>query len=220
MSRVTWLAGWMPSAVARAAGPLEALPSAVLRALPTSKCSTGPGLGPRLVHMPSDPSGPQRSPAVSSGRSFAQVAGAILRKQALGQNPDKDEVPGSSPGRPTTYRRRSQRCRQRAGRARCRLGPRWGRTPIPAGTSSGPSGSAHPGGRLGDDHPPWSPTQPRTPATRRGRHLALQPAPVPTAQPPATGAPPAGPAWSLEWASAAAAARTHPGGPGPPATSQ
>jgi ribosomal protein S18 acetylase RimI-like enzyme len=29
---------------------------------------------------------------VSSGRSFAQVAGAILRKQAQGQNPDKDAV--------------------------------------------------------------------------------------------------------------------------------
>jgi len=81
----------------------------------------------------------------------------------------QDEVPGSSPGRPTTtHHRNSERCRQRAGRARCQLGPRWGRTPIPAGTPSGPSGSAHPGGRLGDDHPPWSPTQPRTPATPRG----------------------------------------------------
>ena len=80
----------------------------------------------------------------------------------------QDEVPGSSPGRPTTtHHRNSERCRQRAGRARCQLGPRWGRTPIPAGTPSGPSGSAHPGGRLGDDHPPWSPTQPRTPATPR-----------------------------------------------------
>jgi hypothetical protein len=39
---------------------------------------------------------------VSSGKSFAQVAGAILRKQAQGQNPDKDEVGGSSPPRPTT----------------------------------------------------------------------------------------------------------------------
>jgi hypothetical protein len=58
--------------------------------------------GPRLVHMPSEPSGSQRSPAVSSGRSFAQVAGAILRKQARGQNPDKDEAAGSSPARPTT----------------------------------------------------------------------------------------------------------------------
>jgi hypothetical protein len=45
--------------------------------------------GPRLVHTPSEPSGSQRSPAVSSGRSFAQVAGAILQKQARGQNPDK-----------------------------------------------------------------------------------------------------------------------------------
>jgi hypothetical protein len=49
-------------------------------------------LGPRLVHNPSEPSGSQRSPAVSSGTSFAQVAGAILRKQAQGQNPDKDEL--------------------------------------------------------------------------------------------------------------------------------
>jgi hypothetical protein len=50
------------------------------------------GGGPRLVHMPSEPSGSQRSPAVSSGRSFAQVAGAILGKQARGQNPDKDAL--------------------------------------------------------------------------------------------------------------------------------
>jgi hypothetical protein len=55
-----------------------------------------PSHGPRLVHMPSEPSGSQRSPAVSSGRSFAQVAGAILRKQARGQNPDKDELPGQT----------------------------------------------------------------------------------------------------------------------------
>jgi hypothetical protein len=59
--------------------------------------------GPRLVHMPSAPSGSQRSPAVSSGRSFAQVVGAILGKQARGQNPDKDEVGGSSPPRPTIW---------------------------------------------------------------------------------------------------------------------
>jgi hypothetical protein len=42
-----------------------------------------------------EPSGSQRSPAVSSGRSFAQVAGAILRKQARGQNPDKDVLLGA-----------------------------------------------------------------------------------------------------------------------------
>jgi hypothetical protein len=42
-------------------------------------------LGPRLVHTPSEPSGSQRSPAVSSGRSFPQVADAILRKQAWGR---------------------------------------------------------------------------------------------------------------------------------------
>jgi hypothetical protein len=52
-------------------------------------------LGPRLVHTPSEPSGSQRSPTVSSSRSFAQVAGAILRKQARGQNPDKDALLGA-----------------------------------------------------------------------------------------------------------------------------
>jgi hypothetical protein len=66
-----------------------------------SSCPQRRRLGPRLVHTPSEPSGSQRSPAVSSGRSFAQVAGAILRKQARGQNPDKDEGGGSSPPRPT-----------------------------------------------------------------------------------------------------------------------
>jgi hypothetical protein len=49
-------------------------------------------LGPRLVHMPSEPSGSQWSPAVSSGASVAQVAGLFLGEQAAGQNPDKDEV--------------------------------------------------------------------------------------------------------------------------------
>jgi hypothetical protein len=43
--------------------------------------------------------GTERFATVSSGASFAQVAGGILGKQALVQNPD--EVPGSSPGRPT-----------------------------------------------------------------------------------------------------------------------
>src|SRR5215211_240363 len=36
--------------------------------------------------------GTQRFITVSSGRSFAQVAGAILRKRARAQNPDKDEL--------------------------------------------------------------------------------------------------------------------------------
>jgi hypothetical protein len=43
------------------------------------------GPGPRLVHIPAEPSGSQRSPVVSSDRSFAQVADAILRKQARGR---------------------------------------------------------------------------------------------------------------------------------------
>jgi hypothetical protein len=38
------------------------------------------------------PMGADRFATVSSGRSFAQVAGAILRKQARGQNPDEDAV--------------------------------------------------------------------------------------------------------------------------------
>jgi hypothetical protein len=43
-------------------------------------CPRAGDAGPRLVHTPSEPSGSQRSPAVSSGRSFAQVARAILGK--------------------------------------------------------------------------------------------------------------------------------------------
>ena len=45
--------------------------------------------------------GPERFATVSSGTSFAQVAGAILGKQARAQIPDKDEAAGSSPARPT-----------------------------------------------------------------------------------------------------------------------
>ena len=48
------------------------------------------------------PIGCERFLTVSNGTSFAQATAAILRKQSLGQNPDKDEVPGSSPGRSTT----------------------------------------------------------------------------------------------------------------------
>jgi hypothetical protein len=52
--------------------------------------------------------GAERFPTVTGGSSFTQVAGAILQKQARVQNPDKDEVPGSSPGRPTTQPSRSR----------------------------------------------------------------------------------------------------------------
>jgi hypothetical protein len=52
-----------------------------------------------LVHTPPVPSGSQRSPAVSSGTSFAQVADAILGKRACGLNPDKDEVQGDAGAR-------------------------------------------------------------------------------------------------------------------------
>jgi hypothetical protein len=113
--------------------------------------------------------------------------------------PDKDEVPGSSPARPTTHRRRSERCRQRAGHARCRPGPRWGRTPIPAGTSSDPSGSAPPGVRLGDDHPPWSRPQPKDASHASGAAsscCSLLPCP-PRRRPRRALPTPAWPAWSL-----------------------
>jgi hypothetical protein len=45
-----------------------------------------------LVHVGPQSIGTERFVAVSSGASFAQVAVAILQKQALVQNPDKDEV--------------------------------------------------------------------------------------------------------------------------------
>jgi hypothetical protein len=96
----------------------------------------------------------------------------------------------------------------------------WGRTLLSAGTSPGPSGVAHPGVRLGDDHPPWSRIQPEDASHAACGNLALQPAPAPTAQPPARGAPSVGLACLVaQRASAAAAAPTQPGGPGPPATS-
>jgi hypothetical protein len=46
--------------------------------------------------------GTERFATVSSGTSFAQVAGAILGEQAWVEIPDKDEGAGSSPARPTT----------------------------------------------------------------------------------------------------------------------
>jgi hypothetical protein len=46
-------------------------------------------LGPRLVHMPPEPSG---FATVCNGASFVQVAGGVLWKQARVQNPDKDAV--------------------------------------------------------------------------------------------------------------------------------
>ena len=99
---------------------------------------------------------------------------------------------------------------------RCRLGPRWGRTPILAGTSSGPPGPpTRASGSATTTHRGRAPSRGRQPGGGCS-HLALQPAPVPTAQPPATGAPDGGLACPVaEWASAAAAARTQPGGPGP-----
>jgi hypothetical protein len=76
-----------------------------------------------------------------------------------------------------------------------RPGPRWGRTPIPAGPSPGPSGATHPAVSLGDDHPAWSRPSPKTPATRRVPPPGAAARSRATAPPPATGAPHAGPAW-------------------------
>jgi hypothetical protein len=54
----------------------------------TSRYEQGPLLGPHAI-------GAERFATVSSGSSFAQAAGPILRKQARVQNPD--EVPRSRP---------------------------------------------------------------------------------------------------------------------------
>jgi hypothetical protein len=129
------------------------------------------------------------------------------------------EVPGSSPGRPTTHYRRSERCRQQAGRVRCRLGPRWGRTPIPAGTSPGPSGAAHPGVRLGHDHPPWSRPQPEDGSHAACGHLALRLLPCPPRRRPRRRGPPPtrrpGSATDLPLTNATAAASPASRPPGP-----
>jgi len=76
---------------------------------PERRCPQRGVPGPRLVHTPSEPSGSQRSRAVSISKSFAQVEGAILGKRACGQNPDKDEAGGSSPPRPTTSNNQRKR---------------------------------------------------------------------------------------------------------------
>ena len=47
-----------------------------------------------LVHVWSTIIGTERFGAVSSGTSFAQVVGAILRKQTHAQNPDKTPMAG------------------------------------------------------------------------------------------------------------------------------
>jgi hypothetical protein len=83
-----------PGSLVEAAGEVYLARQGPLRGVRRCPRERG-GPGPRLVHTPSEPSGSQWSPAVSSGRSFAQVAGAILRKQARGQNPDKDVLLGA-----------------------------------------------------------------------------------------------------------------------------
>jgi hypothetical protein len=53
----------------------------------TDKSEARSTFGPHAI-------GAERFLAVSSGTSFAQVAGAILGKQARGQNPDKTPMAG------------------------------------------------------------------------------------------------------------------------------
>lgn len=73
------------------------------------------------------PIGTQRFATVSSGTSFAQVAGAILRKQARVQNPDKDEGGSSSPPRPTIRLLSSENAGSciLGSRSPCMHGTRW-----------------------------------------------------------------------------------------------
>jgi hypothetical protein len=79
-----------------------------------------------------------------------------------------------------------------AGSARCQPGPRWGRTPIPAGTPTGPRAPpTRASASTTTTHRGRAPSMGRPPRGRCG-HLAPQPAPAPTAPPPATGAPHAG----------------------------
>src|SRR5215217_343861 len=67
---------------------------AALDVCPPTAEPSGPG--PRLVHNPSEPSGSQRSPTVSSGTSFAQATDAILGKQALGRTLIRSPWPGAA----------------------------------------------------------------------------------------------------------------------------
>ena len=86
--------------------------------------SIGPCYERSVVHIGPQSIGTERFVAVSSGISFAQVAVAILQKQALVQNPDKDEAGGSSPPRPTTgpdQRKRWPACPELIGRGAWRI---------------------------------------------------------------------------------------------------
>ena len=101
-----------------------------------------------------------------------------------------------------------------------RAGPARPSPPAPPVAPPGPP--TRPSGSAMTTHRGRAPSRGRQPRGRRG-HLALQPAPVPTAQPPATRAPHAGLACLVaQWSSAAAAARHQPGDPDrqPPPTGQ
>jgi hypothetical protein len=106
---------------------------------------------------------------------------------------------------------------QRAGSARCQPGPRWGRTPIPAGRPTGPSGPGHPGVRHHDYHSPWSPTSPRAAATRPLRPPRAAACSRAHSAAVSDSAPHAGQPCLVPQRSSAAAALTQPG-PGPPPT--
>jgi hypothetical protein len=125
---------------------------------------------------------------------------SLVRQSPLlrGRFSFQDEVPGSSPGRPTTHRRRSERCRQRAGSAGCRLGPRWGRTPIPRRHLQWPR-RGRPPGRQARRRPPTVVAHPAEDASHAAgaatSRCSLLPRPP---QPPRRALrTPAWPAWSL-----------------------
>jgi hypothetical protein len=98
--------------------------------------------GARLVHVWSTC---HRSRAVRSGfQRYIVRSGRRCHPGGTGpgQNPDKDEVPGSSPGRPTSQHHSSQR-RRRAGAAVGSLLYRWSRS-RPAGVGVLLTSSARP----------------------------------------------------------------------------
>jgi hypothetical protein len=112
---------------------------------------------------------------VRSGRQQSRAG-----RRSTGQRPDcallnarsisdKDEVPGSSPGRPTSHSRRSQRCRQRAGNARRQPGPHRGRTPSPPARPLAPPGPPIRTSASATTTHRGRPPGPRTAATRQAR---------------------------------------------------
>jgi hypothetical protein len=124
---------------------------------------------------------------------------------------DKDEVPGSSPGRPTPIPAGQSAVGSEPGRLVASLGRAGAARPSPpASPSALPGPSTRTSGATTTTH--RGRAQPRTAATPPVRQPRAAACSVPTAQPPATGAPHAGLACLVgQRASAAATALTQPG---------